>query len=114
MTRKEVKAQVEEYAKLFRPYYNQVLQITVEPSKIIPFSSTLRTVRVATLADIKPLEPEKRTQNGKEVTPPFFMVEFEDGQLFFILEDIETVALTTRGVTLFFETCAVHFRTAVA
>jgi hypothetical protein len=100
MARKEVKAQVEEYAARFRPYYGQNILVQIEPSNVKPFSSQLRTVRVATLTDAKGLEPDKRTVNDKDITPPFFMVDLEDGKLFFIIEDVKEVVVNTRGVIL--------------
>jgi len=72
------------------------MQINISDSKVKPIKATLTNVRVATLEMMHGLVPEKR--NGK--TPPSMLVEFDEGKLFFILEDIQDVIIRLNGLSL--------------
>jgi hypothetical protein len=106
---KLVKEQVEKFAELFRPFYNRRMQVQVTESGIIPFTSRLEVVRPATLVMMKGLEIKRPKENSGEYSPPSFVVEFEDGKLFFIMEDIIASRVNTSGVELQFPDYVVRF-----
>ncbi len=109
MATKAAKERVEQYASLFRPFYGKKLRIEVEPSSIKPIVSTLLVVRPATLVMMKGLEPEKHELDGKFVSPTSMLVEFEDGQLFFSLDDIKNRVINTHGIMIAFTDYRVKF-----
>lgn len=113
MATKAVKEKVETFATTFRPYVGKLLQISVEGSNIKPFTSKLISVTPGTLAKMKGLEPEKRHKDGKEVTPATVNIEFEDGSLFFIMEDVKEVVQALGGLTFNMGTYTVRFKEVV-
>lgn len=101
MATKLVKEQVERYADVFRSFYGKSLQVQVKPSGITPFVSKLITVRPATLQMMKGIAPDQREKaDGKTGSPPTLLIEFEDGELYFVIEDIENIIQGLRGITL--------------
>jgi hypothetical protein len=110
MATNEVKKQVQQIAALFQPFYGKRMHVNILGSQVKPFSSILENVRPATLQQLKGLEPDKRpNEKGTFTTPPSLLIEFRDGSLFLIIEDIRSQELRLSSITLHFDRYAVQF-----
>lgn len=59
--------------------------------------------------------PEKRMReiDGKQYTPPCFLLQFQDGSLFFVMEDIVETAVKMNGVVIRYNEFFVQFAEVV-
>lgn len=86
--RGDAKTEVERIAGLFAPLLDK--QVTFSFAKF-SFPITLQEIKLARLGDMTNA-PEKR-KDEKYYTPPVMQITTSDGTLYFVLEDIEVVAI---------------------
>jgi hypothetical protein len=88
--RTDARIEVERIAQLFAPLLNKNVQFSFGK---FSFPIVIQEIQLAKLTDMKNT-PEKRTdENGKMYTPPVMQFVTNEGFLYFILEDIDVVAI---------------------
>lgn len=93
-SRKEFDAYAKEQKQKFAPLLNKEI-IFVFGKHAIP--AVLQDIKLARLSDIEN-QPDKRKNGDAQYTPPCLEMDFGGEQLFFVIEDINTIQTTLSGI----------------
>lgn len=88
-----------EWSKLFEAYRNKRIRVTIEGSNVKPFTSELVGFRLGKAGEMEN-PPDKRQRDGKFYTPPCFLLQFKDGELYLSMEDMGTPLIQSKGLCI--------------
>jgi hypothetical protein len=71
---------------------------------------TIREVKKGNIGDIINKPEKRQREDGKWYTPPCLLVQCDEGNMFFVIEDIVNIVIGVSGVRVMFESYAVSFR----
>lgn len=89
--RGDAKTEIERIALLFGPLVNKEITFTFGK---FTFPITIQNIQLAKLTEMRNAPDKRKDDQGKSYTPPVMQFITNAGFLYFIIEDIEVVAIT--------------------
>lgn len=95
-SRKEFATYAQQQKEKFAPLLNKGVTVVFGKHEV---KDTLKDVKLARLGDIAN-QPDKRKNGDAQYTPSCLEMDFEGGQLFFVIEDINAIQTTLSGILM--------------